>query len=133
MPKKKKDAEQEILETIHAKHVFTDGEINELARQLARTNSEIGTLEAEKSAVSKDFAGRIETKEIHRGSLSANINNGYEMRPTECLVELDPKNRSKDYYRREKDGSKGEFLERREMTQADFQLSLPATTEGEAD
>lgn len=129
MPKKKKDAEQEIIETLHAKHTFTDAEINEIARELARTNSEINTLEAEKSAVAKDFAGRIETKEIHRGSLSADINNGYKMKPTECIVVMDPKNRSKDYHRRDADGEKGEFVERREMTQADFQLPL-AGTEG---
>jgi hypothetical protein len=45
---------------------------------------------------------------------------------------MDPKNRAKDYFRRDTDGANGEFVERREMTHADFQLPLPAT-EGEQD
>lgn len=47
------------------------------------------------------------------------------MRPTECFVVMDVPNYSKDYMRRNADGTIGEFVERREMTQADFQLALP--------
>jgi hypothetical protein len=38
-----------------------------------------------------------------------------------------PKNRSKDYFKQNPDGTKGDFVERREMSPADFQLTLPET------
>jgi len=124
--------EPPIIETIHAKHIFTKDELLELSRTLGRTCTEISKLESEKSAVTKDFASRIETSEIQRDSLVGKVTSGYEMRPTECVVILDPKNRSKDYFRKEPEGGKGEFVERREMTRADFQLSLPAVPAPEA-
>jgi hypothetical protein len=132
MSKKTKKKEPEVKapeskETIHAKHVFTNDEMLELSRTLGRTCTEITTLEQEKSAVTKDFASRIETKEIQRDSLVDKVTSGYEMRPTECIVVFDPPNRSKDYFRTESDGTRGEFVERREMSQADFQLALPVT------
>ena len=120
-----------IIETIHAKHVFSQEELLELSRDLGRTCTAINTLESEKSAVTKDFGSRIETNEIKRDSLVDKVTSGYEMRPTDCLVVFDPKNRSKDYFRVDSLGLAGEFVERREMTQADFQLALLNTEGGE--
>lgn len=114
------------IETIHAKHVFSQDELLELSRDLGRTCTAINALEAEKSAIAKDFSSRIETNEIKRDGLVDRVTSGYEFRPTECLVIMDPKNRSKDYFKRNPDGTKGDFVERREMTQSDFQLALPA-------
>ena len=122
---KKEPKDKPIIETIHAKHTFTQDELLDLSRTLGRTCSQITVLEQEKSAISKDFASRIETKEIERDSLVTKVTSGYEMRPTECVVVLDPKNKSKDYFRCDGDGVRGEFVERREMTPADFQLALP--------
>lgn len=121
--KNKKD--KAIIETIHAKYVFSQDELLELSRELGRTCTEINTLEQQKSAVTKDFGGRIETNEIKRDSLVDNVTSGYKMKPTECIVTLDPKNRSKDYHKQNPDGTPGEFVERREMNQSDFQLVLP--------
>lgn len=120
----KKNAE--IVETIHAKHTFSQEELLDLSRALGRTCTEINALESEKSAIGKDFASRIETKEIQRDSLVDKVTSGYEFRPTDCIVVMDPPNRSKDYFRKDHLGLPGEFVERREMTQADFQLALPA-------
>ena len=119
-----------IIETIHAKHVFSKEELLDLSRELGRTCSEINSLDANKSAISKDFSARIETQEIKRDGLIDNVTSGYAMRPTDCIVVLDPKNRSKDYFRKDSLGLPGEFVERREMTAADFQLALPATEGG---
>ena len=121
-----------IIETIHARHTFTHDELLELSRELGRTCTEINRLEQEKSAVGKDFGARIETQEIKRDGLIDNVTSGYAMVPTDCIVVLDPKNRSKDYFRRDAGGYPGEFVERREMSQADFQMALPATEGGEA-
>lgn len=125
MSKAKTEKIPDIVETIHAKHTFSQEELIEVSRSLGRTCTEITTLESEKSVVTKDFASRIETKEIMRDSLVDKVSSGYEFRPTECVVVFDPKNRSKDFMRRLNDGEIGEFIERREMTQADFQLALP--------
>ena len=116
-----------IIETIHSKHVFSQEELLDLSRDLGRTCTAINTLESEKSAVTKDFASRIETNEIKRDSLVDKVTSGYEMRPTECIVVLDPKNSSKDYFTVNPDGGRRDFVERREMTAADFQLALPYT------
>ena len=116
-----------ITENIFAKHIFSQEELLDLSRELGRTCTAISTLESEKSAVAKDFASRVETLEIKRDSLVDNVTSGYRMQPADCLVIMDPKNRSKDYFLLNADGSQGEFVERREMTQADFQLALPAT------
>jgi hypothetical protein len=121
----------DVKEQIHAKHVFTSEELLDLSRQLGRTCNEVSTLEQEKSAVTKDFGGRILSKEILRDSLVDKVTSGYEMRLTDCVVVMDPPNRSKDYFRVTPEGERGEFAERREMTHADFQLTLiepePAT------
>lgn len=122
---KKTNTPKDIKETIHAKHTLSQEELLELSRDLGRTCTQISTLEQEKSAVTKDFGGRIETQEIKRDTLVDKVTSGYEMRPTECVVIMDPKNRSKDYFRMLPDGTVGDFVERREMTQADFQLPIP--------
>src|ERR1035441_10114439 len=126
-----KDKTKPITEVIHAKHIFAQEELLELSRDLGRTCTAINTLESEKSAVTKDFASRIETNEIKRDSLVDKVTSGYEMRPTECVVVMDSKNRTKDFYKIGKDGDALDFVERREMTTADFQLVLPETDGGD--
>lgn len=121
----KNQTPEPIKETIHAKHVFTTDERIDLSLELGRTCTEETTLQNEKSAVMKDFNSRIETAAIKRESLVAKVTSGYEMRPTPCIVVMDPKNRSKDYFRITPDETQGEFIERREMTEADFQLHFP--------
>ena len=121
-----KDTET-IIENIFARHIFTEPELLELSRELGRTCNAINKLEAEKSACMKDFGGRIESQEIKRDGLVENVTSGYAMQPTDCIVIMDSKNRSKDYFRVDSLGLPGDFVERREMSQADFQLALPAT------
>jgi hypothetical protein len=123
-----KQKPDQIIETIQARHTFNDTEKIELSLELSRTCSSVNSLEQEKSAITKDYAGRIGTAEIKRDSLVEKIISGYEMRPTDCIVIMDPKNRSKDFFRIH-DGLPGEFVERREMTAADFQLTLPEVEE----
>jgi hypothetical protein len=119
-----------IIEQIYAKHTFSEPELLDLSRELGRTCSEINQLEQQKSAVGKDFSARIETQEIKRDGLIDNVTSGYAMKLTNCIVTLDPKNRSKDFHKQNPDGSQGEFVDCREMTNADFQLALPETEVG---
>ena len=125
----KQNTDKPIIENIYARHNFTEPELVDLSRELGRTCTAISKLESEKSAVTKDFASRIETQEIKRDVLVDNVTSGYAMIPTDCIVTLDPKNRSKDYHKQNADGTPGDFVERREMTTADFQLVLPNTEE----
>lgn len=127
----KSKSNESIIEKIFARHTFTEPELVQLSRELGRTCTAISKLESEKSAVTKDFASRIETQEIKRDGLVDNVTSGYTMVPTDCIVTLDPKNSSKDYHKQNPDGTRGEFVERREMSQADFQLALPETDGGD--
>ena len=120
-----------IIEEIYARHTFTEPELLELSRELGRTCNAINKLESEKSACTKDFGGRIETQEIKRDGLVDNVTSGYSMKLTTCIVTLDVKNRSKDFHKQNPDGTPGEFVERRKMTPADFQLVLPETDGGD--
>jgi hypothetical protein len=127
MPKSEIGKDKQLIEEIFAKHVFSQVELLELSRELGRTCTQISKLESEKSAVTKDFGGRIESQEIKRDGLVDNVTSGYRMQPTNCIVVLDPKNRAKDYFKQNPDGTKGDFVERREMSQADFQIELSGT------
>jgi hypothetical protein len=127
MPKSEIGKDKQLIEEIFAKHVFSQVELLELSRELGRTCTQISKLESEKSAVTKDFGGRIESQEIKRDGLVDNVTSGYRMQPTNCIVVFDPKNRSKDYFKQNPDGTKGDFVERREMSQADFQIELSGT------
>ena len=86
-----------IIEQIYARHTFSEPELLDLSRELGRTCSEINQLEQQKSAVGKDFSARIETQEIKRDGLIDNVTSGYAMKLTNCIVTLDPKNRSKSF------------------------------------
>lgn len=127
MPKSEIGKDKQLIEEIFAKHVFSQVELLELSRELGRTCTQISKLESEKSAVTKDFGGRIESQEIKRDGLVDNVTSGYRMQPTNCIVVFDPKNRSKYYFKQNPDGTKGDFVERREMSQADFQIELSGT------
>ena len=102
-----KKSNEPIIENIFARHTFTEPELLELSRELGRTCNAIYKLESEKSACAKDFGGRIETAEIKRDGLVDNVTSGYAMQPTDCIVTLDPKNRSKDYHKQNPDGTAG--------------------------
>jgi hypothetical protein len=135
MAKKKTNTEQPkkapepIIEYIDVQHDFSITEIGEIARRSALANQRVLELEEKKKQVTKDYAAQIEEAQATVNMLSQKISNGYEMRSTECVVTLDPKNSSKDYHVKKT----GAFARREEMTQADFQLSMKFEKEQEAE
>jgi len=66
------------------KHHFSDQEILEMSRSMARDNQELSAIEeAQKKAVA-DYKAQIQAKENTIQDLSRRINNGYEYRMIEC-------------------------------------------------
>jgi hypothetical protein len=110
-----------ITEHIDVRHEFSVVEISELALKAARANQRAQELEEKRKQVNKDYQAQVEAAQAEVNLNSTKISNGYEMRETECIVTLDPKNSSKDYHIKKT----GDFVRRAEMTRHDFELSLP--------
>jgi deoxyribodipyrimidine photolyase len=68
---------------------FTAEEIRHLGESLAREAQNVFTLRQEKKEISQSYASRIEEANGKVAALTDKINQGYEMRDTECRVELD--------------------------------------------
>lgn len=115
-----KTTPEPIIEHIDVQHDFSITEIGEIARRAALANQRVQELEEKKKQITKDYAAQVEAAQAELNSLSTKISNGYEMRETECVVTLDPKNSSKDYHIKKS----GVFARRAEMTKNDFQISM---------
>lgn len=125
------------IETKQVRHNFSESEVNELGRQLARTLGEARTIEAEFDQVKAGFKARETECAARIDLLQTGITNGFEMRTARCLVMLRPAEGKKDYYLAD---DKGEALGRKksgalpnpvlteDMLPADFQQSLPMDT-----
>lgn len=125
----KPKAPEPIIERTDVRHDFTIEEIGEIARKAALANQRANDLEEKKKQVTKDYAAQIEAAQAEVNTYSIKISNGYEMRDTECIVTLDPKNSSKDYHVKKT----GAFVRRAEMDRNDFQISMRFEKEAEAE
>lgn len=68
-------------------HNFNQDEIVGISKELALANQELDALERQKSSVMSDYKARIDYQKSSIGVLSGKINNGFEMRTTDCTVE----------------------------------------------
>jgi hypothetical protein len=66
--------------TQYLKYTFTDPEINEAAKDLARAAQTRSNLEQRKKEVDASLKAEIEAQNSIVGHLSSSINNGYEYR-----------------------------------------------------
>ena len=110
---------------------FTDAEIAETAKQLARANYKRTSLEQQKKEVDSALKGEIEAENSVIQRLSNCINTGHEYRNIECRIELDtPEPGKKRVVRLDT----GEEVSVRLMTDADRQmvLDLQAAADAEA-
>ena len=117
----KKQPKNAPVVTVTAKHTFNDEERLEIGAQLANSSHAARLLEEEKKQVASGYSAKIKAEEATSLDLSTKLSNGYEMRPVRAWVEFDPKKGRKTYYRL--DG--GAFLHTEEMSQADYEMSLP--------
>jgi hypothetical protein len=75
--------------TEYLKYTFTDAEITDAAKELARAAQQRTSLEQRKKEVDSQLKADIEAQNSIVGRLSSYINTGYEYRDIECRVELD--------------------------------------------
>jgi hypothetical protein len=66
------------------RHTFSDAEVLELSRSMARTQQELAGVEDEAKEVKKQFEAQLQQKRSEINRLSHLINNGYEYRTCDC-------------------------------------------------
>jgi hypothetical protein len=110
----------EHIETIEAKHDFSDPEKIGLLEELSRAHHEAGELKEQAKHSATEWKNRIKSIENKISTISNKATSGYEFRPTECRVEFDTKKEKKTYFNKKT----GEKVETRDMTPADFELPL---------
>lgn len=93
MPKKKdiEFAEDRQEPPVHKerkylRYDFSDAEMLQMGKELARVNERIGALEKEKEEVVSAIKAKISRSEGEGAHLSLCLNKGYEMRDIECIV-----------------------------------------------
>lgn len=79
----------ERIESHHLKCDFTENELREFSRTMAREAQDLATAEDQKKVAVAQFAESIARHKSVLGQMARNINNGYEMRLTQCLVQFD--------------------------------------------
>lgn len=109
------------------KYKFTRDEIRELGEQLARRAQDVYTSRTDLANVSAALKAQIKAAESELESLARRINNGYEMRDMECVVEFNaPRKGVKTIVR----SDNGETMAVETMTPADMQSGLPFEGKG---
>lgn len=108
--------------TEYLKYTFTESELKEFAKELARQTATMSEVEEEKKAVVANFTERIAAAKSNASRLSRYINNGYDYRNIDCSVKLnDPNTGVKTIYR----DDTGESVKTYPMTQDELQEKLP--------
>jgi hypothetical protein len=85
-------------ENYQFKYVFTEDEIKEKSKQLARAIQARLELEDEKKTAASEFKAKIEAKVSESNLISNHINNGYEYLFKTCDVVLDFVTGRKTYF-----------------------------------
>ncbi len=115
--------------TEYLKCDFTDTEIADAAKELARANARKSSIEQQKKDVDAQLKSEIVAQETIIGRLSAQINTGSEYRNVECRIELDtPEAGQKRVVRLDT----GEEVSVKRMTDEDRQTVLDLQTKAEA-
>lgn len=115
--------------TEYLKCDFTDSEIAEAAKELARANSRKASIEQQKKDVDAQLKSEIVAQETIIGRLAAQINTGSEYRNVECRVELDTPEAGK---KRTIRLDTGEEVSVKAMTDTDRQMVLDLQGKAEA-
>jgi hypothetical protein len=109
-----------VKENIFHKFEFTAEELQELGRECAQITQDVNDLKGQAKSVASDYKAKVDQKESARNVVANKINNGFEMREIECVVEFDPEVSRKRYH----DANTHELLKTADMTSADFQMRM---------
>ena len=115
--------------TEYLRHDFTDAELSEFARDLARSNRTRTSLELKKKAVDSAIKSEIEAENQIIARLSQFIGEGHDWREIDCLVILDTPEPGKKTIRRTDTNADVKVLA---MTEADRQMVLDLTAKADA-
>jgi hypothetical protein len=100
---------------------FTQDEINQKAKQLARASVEKNQIEDEKKSTMSVFTSRIDGKKAEINIISEHINSGRETVTKTCDIEFDYDNQIKVFF------FEGAEVGREKMTRSDLQLQIDET------
>lgn len=120
----------ELTETHHLRWDFTESELKEFSKTMARAAEEVAITEIDKKVANTQFAEQIARHQSVMSQMARNINSGYEMRMVKCRVLLDTPVRGTARIVRTDTGT---FVKERVMTEREIQdqsqmnLSLAAT------
>lgn len=113
-------------EDVSIRYEFNQKERADLGAELADIYNQRIKLEEEEKSSKDQFKERRSALDAKVGSLSRQINSGFEMRQTPCTLRWDSPNVGEvSYY----NTATGEFIKARPMTVAERQLDLPLQTE----
>jgi hypothetical protein len=116
--------------TEYLKYEFSDAEITDAAKELARAAQQRASLEQRKKEVDSQLKADIEAQNSIVGRLSSYINTGYEYRDIECRIELDTPEAGKKRVVRVDNGEEVKVVP---MTDADKQTCLDLQEKAEAE
>lgn len=114
--------------TEHLRHTFSDGELREIASQLARGNQRKAALELEKKQVMDDFKAQDAEQVAAINRNSTLYNNGFEFRMIKCAIDYHVP--SKGYKRISREDT-GEVIREEKMTAGELQDVLFPEPEAE--
>jgi len=114
-------------ETIAAPYKFTEAELLRFGKELAGLQKQLGEVELQKKAATEQFKSRMASIESALLETGRKVDDGFELRPTECRVAFDRERKIKSYYRVDL----GTFVEERPMTTSDLETLMTAEADGE--
>lgn len=114
----------ERIETHHLRYDFTEEELREFSRTMAREAQDLAAAEDQKKVAVAQFAEEIARHRSLLGQMARRINNGYEMRLLPCIVALDTPSRGTARIVRK---DTGDFVKDRPMNDQEMKDASQAT------
>lgn len=106
----------------YLKYTFSDAEVLELSKTLAKHNQDLSEIEAQKKRITADFAAKIQAEQEQIGMMSRKVCSGYEFRNIDCKQQYHvPRPGLKTIVRLDT----GELVKEMPMTESELQEVLP--------
>jgi hypothetical protein len=123
---KKPIADEPVRVIEECRYEFTTAELNDLGARLAQAAQRRFDVKREKDSATAHFGAALKTADDVVADLAHKRNNGYEMRPTECILRFDsPRPGLKEFVRTDN----GEVARTEAMGPDDQQRRLPLEPE----
>lgn len=107
-------------QTVQGKHVFTVEETKDLTEKLLTCMTDEDEITAEMKQVAAQYKNRIAGKQLEITSCRTALNNGWEMRPYNCVVVKNFDSGYKEFT----DSITGNLIAKEALTAADYQTNM---------